>query len=111
MSQAIKNVLNKFAFDKVETMIENKQAVTPEVLDAWVKEIHPELKASGASIGKNSTREILVQYILGEFDIEAFGLTQIIELQGDREISDKTIRRMKNQRKKGFVDLKIVKAA
>ncbi|MGC8030331.1 DUF7570 family protein, partial [Salmonella enterica] len=58
-------------------------------------------------IGKARIRELVVAYILSEFSLDAFG----IPTTKRKEISDSTIRRMKNQRKKGFVDLKIVKAA
>lgn len=46
-------------------------------------------------------------YILSEFDVKAFGVES--KAYQKHEISDKTIRRMKNQRKKKFADLKIAK--
>jgi hypothetical protein len=108
MSQAIKNVLNTFAFDKVNNLM-NVGFVTPEILDVWEVELHNEFKARDQKIGRGTVRELLVQYILSEFDVEAFGVQSAAWRPG--EISDKTIRRMKNQRKKKFIDLKIVKAA
>ena len=35
MSQAIKNVLNSFAYDKVSAMLEEGRCVTPSLLDQW----------------------------------------------------------------------------
>lgn len=108
MSQAIKNVLNSFAFDKVTELMKTGY-VTPEILDVWEAELHKEFKSREYRIGRGTVRELLVQYILSEFDLYAFGIESPVFRAG--EISDKTIRRMKNQRKKGFVDLKIVKNA
>lgn len=109
MSQAIKNVLNSFVFPKVEAMRENefKDIVTPKLLDAWEIELHGTVKENDQKIGKARIRELVVAYIISEFDIDAFG----IHTEKRKEISDTTIRKMKNQRKKGFADLKIVKAA
>ncbi|UPW37780.1 receptor-recognition protein assembly protein [Escherichia phage vB_EcoM_ESCO10] len=108
MSQAIKNVLNSFAFDKVNELMKTG-FVTPQILDQWVAELLPIMRSKDQKIGHNGIREILVQYILDEFDVAAFGVESKAWHPG--EITDKTIRRMKNQRKKKFVDLKIVKAA
>ncbi|WP_457825435.1 DUF7570 family protein, partial [Staphylococcus aureus] len=70
-------------------------------------ELHGTMKENDQKIGKARIRELVVAYILSEFSLDAFG----IPTTKRKEISDSTIRRMKNQRKKGFVDLKIVKAA
>lgn len=110
MSQEIKNVLNSFVFPKVEAMKvdgEYTRFVTPKILDAWEVELHGVMKENDQKIGKARIRELVVGYILSEFDIDAFGLKS----KAKAEISESTIRKMKNQRKKGFVDLKIVKAA
>lgn len=109
MSQAIKNALNSFIFTKVSDIIEKGNIVTPAILDQWEKDFHMEMKKNDQKIGRNTIRELIVQYILSEFDVQAFG----VEPKGyqKHEISETTIRRMKNQRKKKFVDLKIVKAA
>lgn len=110
MSQEIKNVLNSFVFPKVEAMKQDGEYlrfVTPEVLDVWEVELHGVMKENDQKIGKARIRELVVGYILSEFDIDAFGLKS----KPKSEISESTIRRMKNQRKKGFVDLKSVKAA
>ena len=40
MSQAIKNVLHSFAFDKVEEIRKKGGIVTPEILDQWEKDLH-----------------------------------------------------------------------
>lgn len=111
MSQAIKNVLNSFVFPKVEAMKVDGEFgsvyVTPEVLDKWEVELHGTMKENDQKIGKARIRELVVAYILSEFNLDAFGIPTVKR----KEISDSTIRKMKNQRKKGFVDLKIVKAA
>ena len=111
MSQAIKNVLNAFVFPKVESMKVNGEfkdvIVTPKLLDKWEVELHGTMKENDQKIGKARIRELVVAYILSEFSLDAFG----IPTTKRKEISDSTIRKMKNQRKKGFVDLKIVKAA
>lgn len=112
MSQAIKNVLNSFVFPKVDVMAADlfkKDTVTPELLDAWEIELHGTMKENDQKIGKARIRELVVGYILSEFGTPAFGVGEYNPTKG--EISDKTIRRMKNQRKKGFCDLKIVKNA
>ncbi|QPI13779.1 hypothetical protein MYO4S_00023 [Serratia phage 4S] len=105
MSQAIKNLLNSFAYDRVSKMMEQDQIVTPEHLDVWVQEIHPDMKENGARIGKDRTRELLVCYILSEFDTDAFGVTN----GPKKEITDKAIRKYKKMRKQGFKDLKAPK--
>ena len=111
MSQAIKNVLNAFVFPKVEALKVDGEfkavIVTPELLDKWEVELHGTMKENDQKIGKARIRELVVAYILSEFNLDAFGIPTIKR----KEISDSTIRKMKNQRKKGFVDLKIVKAA
>lgn len=109
MTQAIKNVLNSFAFDKVEAIIEAGNVVTPEILDQWESDLHGTMKENDQKIGKARIRELLVCYILSEFNTDAFGVKAAAWTPG--EISETTIRKMKNQRKKKFVDLKIVKAA
>lgn len=109
MTQAIKNALNTFAFDKVEAIMAAGNVVTPEILDAWENELHGQLKENDQKIGKARVRELIVCYILSEFDTPAFGVQPTAWKAG--EISETTIRKMKNQRKKKFVDLKIVKAA
>lgn len=109
MSTEIKNVLASFAFDKVTAILEKGDIVTPTILDAWESRLLEIMRDHGQKIGRNGIREILVQYILTEFDVEAFGVVSSAWHAG--EISDSTIRKMKNQRKKKFVDLKIVKAA
>lgn len=103
MSQAIKNVLNSFAYDRVVVLMDNDQIVTPEILDLWVQQIHPQMKEQGARIGRDTTRELLVQYILSEFDTDAFGVSN----GPKKEISDKAIRKYKKMRKQGFKDLKV----
>ena len=109
MSQEIKNVLNSFAFDKVEALLADGKHVTPEILDEWEVALHGTMKENDQKIGKARIRELVVCYILSEFDIDAFGLEH--KVKGVSDISDTAIRKMKNQRKKGFVDLKSVKAA
>ncbi|WJZ27945.1 hypothetical protein NCTGTJJY_CDS0066 [Serratia phage 92A1] len=104
MSQAIKNVLNSFAYDRVALMMEQNDVVTPDVLDRWVSEVHPDMKENGARIGKERTRELLVGYILSEFDVDAFG---VVNPCPHKEISDKGIRKYKKMRKQGFKDLKV----
>lgn len=110
MSQAIKNVLNAFVFPKVEAMKVDGEfkdvIVTPKLLDKWEVELHGTMKENDQKIGKARIRELVVAYILSEFNLDAFG----IPTTKRKEISDSTIRKMKNQRKKGFVDLKIIKA-
>ena len=111
MSQAIKNVLNAFVFPKVEAMKVDGEfkdvIVTPKLLDKWEVELHGTMKENDQKIGKARIRELVVAYILSEFNLDAFGIPTVKR----KEITDSTIRKMKNQRKKGFVDLKIVKAA
>lgn len=109
MTQAIKNALNSFAYDKVDAIMKSGSIVTPEVLDSWEKELHGDLKENDQKIGRARIRELLVAYILSEFNTDAFGVPSMAWTPG--EISDTTIRKMKNQRKKKFADLKIVKAA
>lgn len=108
MSQAIKNVLNSFAYDKVEKMMEEGKHVTPRLLDKWEVELHGTMKENEQKIGKARIRELVVAYLLSEFGTEAFGVKPTTP--GIGEISDTTIRKMKNQRRKGFRDVKAVKA-
>ncbi|AAP75976.1 gp55.2 conserved hypothetical protein [Escherichia phage RB69] len=109
MSTKIKSVVNSFAFDKVVALLESGNIVTPQVLDAWeFPSLWKSCKNTDQKIGRNSIREIRVQYILSEFDGAAFGVES--KAYQKHEISEKTIRSMKNQRKKKFADLKIVKA-
>lgn len=107
MSQAIKNVLNSFAYPKVEALMAEGKIVTPRLLDQWESELHGTMKENDQKIGKARIRELVVAYIISEFDIDAFG----IQTKKKPEISESTIRKMKNQRKKGFRDVKSVKAA
>lgn len=109
MSQAIKNVLNSFAYDKVVSIMKSGGYVTPEILDQWEKDLHGTMKENDQKIGKARIRELVVAYILSEFSTPAFGVGTYNPDAG--VISEKTIKRMKSQRKKGFRDLKIVKAA
>ncbi|CCI88646.1 phage protein [Yersinia phage phiR1-RT] len=109
MSQAIKNVLNSFAFNKIEAMMEQGTFVTHSLLDEWEIQLHGNMKENDQKIGKARIRELLVEYILREFDIKAFGIES--KVKGLSTISDSAIRKMKNQRKKGFRDVKSVKAA
>lgn len=108
MSQEIKNALNSFAYETVKTMVENDQHITPELLDQWESSLHGTMKENGQKIGKARIRELLVCYILDEFDVVAFGLPLP---RPNTEVSEKAIKKMNSQRKKGFVDLKIVKGA
>lgn len=107
MTQAIKNVLNSFAFPKVEALMAEGKIVTPELLDQWENELHGKMKENDQKIGKPRIRELVVCYIISEFDIDAFGVVS----NKKPEISDTCIRKMKNQRKKGFIGLKSIKAA
>lgn len=109
MSQAIKNVLNSFAYDKVVSIMKSGGYVTPEILDQWENDLHGTMKENDQKIGKARIRELVVAYILSEFSTPAFGVGTYNPDAG--KISEKTIKRMKSQRKKGFRDLKIVKAA
>lgn len=109
MSQAIKNVLNSFAYDKVVSIMKSGGCVTPEILDQWEQDLHGTMKENDQKIGKARIRELVVAYILSEFSTPAFGVGTYDP--DKNQISEKTIRKMKNQRKKGFRDLKIVKAA
>ncbi|QOI66552.1 hypothetical protein [Erwinia phage FBB1] len=104
MTQAIKNALNNFAYDRVVTIMETGGVVTPEILDEWEKDLHGTMKEDGQKIGKARIRELVVAYILSEFSTDAFGVPSTAWKAG--EISDKTIRKMKNQRKKKFADMK-----
>ena len=74
MSTKIKNVVNSFAFDKVAALLESGNIVTPQVLDAWEFRLYEIMQKHDQKIGRNSIREILVQYILSEFDVAAFGV-------------------------------------
>lgn len=107
MTIQIKNVINSYAYDKVVSLLEKGDIVTPQILDKWEKELHQTMKQNDQKIGRNTVRELFVQYILSEFDVKAFGVES--KAYQKHEISDKTIRRMKNQRKKKFADLKITK--
>lgn len=107
MTIQIKNAINSYAYDKVVSLLEKGDIVTPQILDKWEKELHQTMKQNDQKIGRNTVRELLVQYILSEFDVKSFGVES--KAYQKHEISDKTIRRMKNQRKKKFADLKIAK--
>lgn len=109
MTQAIKNALNTFAYDTVKSMVEEGKHITPELLDQWETDLHGTLKENGGKIGKPRIRELLVCYILSEFDVEAFGVKSAAWKAG--EVSDNAIKKLNKQRKNGFNDLKIVKAA
>lgn len=102
MTQAIKNVLNSFAYGKVLELQAQNVNIEPSHLDLWVNEIHHDVKEEGASIGKNRVRELMVQYILSEFDTDVFGVLS----PQKHEISDKGIRKYKKARKQGFKDIK-----
>ncbi|QFR56021.1 hypothetical protein CPT_Muldoon_065 [Serratia phage Muldoon] len=105
MTQAIKNVLNSFAYGKVVELQAQDKVIEPHHLDAWVDEILPQIKSGGSNIGKNTTRELMVQYILSEFDVGAFGVGPMNP--DKKEISDKAIRKYKKMRKQGFKDIKV----
>ena len=107
MSSSVKNVLNSFAYDKVNKIIENNKYVTSRMLDNWEVELHGVMKENDQKIGKKRIRELVVAYLLSEFGVKAFGVKPMVELNA--EISDSYIRKMKNQRKKGFRDMKIMK--
>ncbi|AHY25034.1 hypothetical protein AVV36_gp072 [Pectobacterium bacteriophage PM2] len=107
MSQEIKNVLNSFAYDKVVNIMKSGTYITPEILDTWESDLHGAMKENGQKIGKARIRELVVCYIISEFGLDAFGL---YATKKKPEITDSYIRKMKNQRKKGFRDLKIIKA-
>lgn len=109
MTQAIKNAINAFSYEKVEALKEAEEIVTTEMLDNWEVELHDIMKKADQKIGKSRIRELMVCYILNEFGVEIFGTKSSTWKAG--EISETSIRKMKNQRKKGFNDLKIVKAA
>lgn len=108
MSQEIKNVLNNFAYDRVLTIMKNGGNVTPAVLDEWENELHGSMQEHDQKIGKGRIRELLVCYIIGEFDIVAFGLPLPRERM---EVSEAAIKKMKKQRKNGFDNMKMVKVA
>ena len=107
MTIQIKNAINSYAYYKVVSLLEKGDILTPQILDKWEKELHQTMKHNDQKIGRNTIRELLVQYILSEFDVKAFGVESTAYQK--HEMSDKTIRRMKNQRKKKFADLKITK--
>ncbi|ADO19409.1 hypothetical protein SP18gp067 [Shigella phage SP18] len=107
MTASITNIITNFAFAKVNTLMKSG-FVTPEILDQWEGDVQKLIIAEGQTMGKARIRESLVQYILNEFDVVAFGLPLPRE---NKEVSDKAIKRMNSQRKKGFVDLKIIKGA
>lgn len=102
MTQAIKNVLNSFAYGKVIELQAQETVINPIHLDLWVDEIHHQVKEEGASIGKARVRELMVQYILSEFDTDVFGVKSPVK----HVISDKGIRKYKKARKQGFKDIK-----
>lgn len=104
MSQEIKNALNSFAYETVKTMMKAGVPVTPEILDGWEAELHGTMKENGQKIGKARIRELLVCYIIDEFDIAAFGLEPP---RPKKEISENCIKKMKAQRKKGFDKIKV----
>ena len=87
MTIQIKNAINSYAYDKVVSLLEKGDIVTPQILDKWEKELHQTMKQNDQKIGRNTVRELLVQYILSEFDVKAFGVES--KAYQKHEISDK----------------------
>lgn len=107
MSQSIRNVLKSYAYNKVSDLVQKEKYVTPRILDEWERELHSQFKENDEKIGRARVRELTVDYILSEFGVIAFGVKPTIDY--DPTVSEKTIKKMKSQRKKNFVDLKLVK--
>lgn len=105
MTQQVKNAMYSFAFDKVTELMEKGEIITPELITSWVDELQPTFKENGGNIGKARVRELLVCYIISEFDITAFGVPQ--NIKGPTQVSEKGIKKYKKLQKNGFTDLKL----
>ena len=101
----MQNVLAHWCSNKMEDLIKKGMNLEPSTLDVFSKELSELLRSDARlkPLSENTCREIIVEYALKEYSTAIFGLNPLRE--GSREISDKTIRRMKRERKRGFTFL------
>ena len=50
MTIQIKNAINSYAYDKVVSLLEKGDIVTPQILDKWEKELHQTMKQNDQKI-------------------------------------------------------------
>lgn len=96
MSKIIRNVIKPYVYAEVEPLLKT-DVVTPRLLDRYEDKFIKILKEHNFNIGRRGVREIVVEVILDNFGIHAFGLTPIVS--EPKVISDKTIRKYKKARK------------
>ncbi|ASD52128.1 hypothetical protein KNT64_gp176 [Pseudomonas phage PspYZU05] len=99
MSKVIENKIRSFSFEKTEALLAKEQIVTPRLLDLWTDELKTEFKES--NIGKNTIRELIVQNILKNFDIVAFGVPH--NVTPPKDIDDATVRKVKRMRRQSLM--------
>lgn len=93
----VHNAIAHMVYSRFGRMEEIK--ITDADLDLMQVEGQTYLKNNGVNIGKARVRELLVEYILSEFGVKAFGVEEIAP---KREISDKMIKKCQKARRKGF---------
>lgn len=105
----MQNTLSHWISSKLEVIIGKEEILTPRKLDILSMELSITLKeVEGLKpLSENTCRESIVAYALKEYSTEIFGV--VSTYKGPSEISDKCIRRMKSQRKKGFDGLNIIR--
>lgn len=101
MSKALRNEIKNYIFPIVEEkMLEENAIITPRFLDNHEQILHDTLNKDHHQISKTSIREIMVESILANFGIQAFGVKP--NIKGPTEITAKGIRKYKKLRANGF---------
>lgn len=91
------NTIRHIAYSRFGRMEEVK--VTDKDLDELVVLAQAFLNENGVNIGKRRVRELMVEYILDEFGVIAFGTKPVVE---KKEITDKAIKKYQKARRRGF---------
>lgn len=101
MSKALRNEIKNYIFPIIEEkMLEENAIITPRFLDKHEQILHESLNKDYHQISKNGIREIMVETILNNFSIQAFGVKP--NIKGPTEITTKGIRKYKKLRANGF---------
>ncbi|QPB12293.1 hypothetical protein [Providencia phage PSTCR6] len=100
MSLEIRNIIKPATYKAVESL----DIVTKEKLDELEDQFYAFMQAHNFKIGRRGIREIMVETISDNFGLEKMGITP---LSAKKEISDKTIRKYKKERKNGFQGIRV----
>ena len=100
MSKLLRNEIKNYIFPIAEELLGEDKIVTPRFLDTHEQKLHASLNKDHHQISKTGIREIMVESILNNFGIQAFGVEP--NIQGPTEITTKGIRKYKKLRANGF---------